>query len=135
MENAFEELMNEFRLIDKTKSDVKCAVIGLSNGYPMADEPFMILDNPIKPNTNTRYFSTVVVLKDEWDNSDWEKFTKELNFSYDDDYGRQNLYGIVWFKDGSWLERYEYDGKEWWVLKHIPTVPDSLKGQLNGSSN
>lgn len=30
---------------------------------------------------------------------------------------------IVMFDDGSWLERAEYDGSEWWVHKEVPARP------------
>lgn len=37
-----------------------------------------------------------------------------LNFSYDDGYGGQELFGYIWYADGTWSERGEYDGSEWW---------------------
>lgn len=37
-----------------------------------------------------------------------------LNFSYDNGWGMQNLHGYIWYADGSWAERAEYDGSEWW---------------------
>ena len=40
-----------------------------------------------------------------------------LNFCYDEGYGGQNLYGYIWYTDGTWSERGEYDGSEWW--RHI----------------
>ena len=39
-----------------------------------------------------------------------------LNFEYDDGYGAQELFGYVWFTDGSWSERDEYDGSERWAV-------------------
>lgn len=47
----------------------------------------------------------------------------ELNFNYDSSFGAQELFGYVWFTDGTWSERGEYDGSEWW--KHIerPEIP------------
>ena len=47
-----------------------------------------------------------------------------LNVEYDDGYGSQELEGIVLFKDGTWLEREEYDGSEWWRYLTPPTVDD-----------
>ena len=43
---------------------------------------------------------------------------------YDSSYGQQWLYGIVVFTDGAWLERGEYDGKEWWKLCSKPSWKD-----------
>jgi hypothetical protein len=53
-------------------------------------------------------------------------FLTALNFDYDDGYGTQELYGTIWFDDGTWLERYEYDGSEWWVFKQYPVIPEYL---------
>lgn len=44
-----------------------------------------------------------------------------LGFTYDSGYGGQELFGWVVFKDGTWLERGEYDGSEWWAYKEPPT--------------
>lgn len=43
------------------------------------------------------------------------------NINYDAGFGSQELYGTVVFNDGSWLERYEYDGSERWVYKETPS--------------
>jgi len=45
----------------------------------------------------------------------------KLNFEYDSGYGSQEVYGTIVFKDGSWLERGEYDGSEWWDYKSCPS--------------
>lgn len=46
---------------------------------------------------------------------------KSMDFTYDDDYGQQFVTGCVKFRDGSWLERCEYDGAEWWEHRSVPT--------------
>ena len=53
-------------------------------------------------------------------------FFDSLDFSYNDGYGNQNLHGTVWLKDGTWLERAEYDGSEWWEHKKAPQIPNRL---------
>ena len=60
--------------------------------------------------------------KDWWDNEDitYRKIT-DLDFRYDNGFGGQELHGLIVFKDGTWLERYEYDGAESWVYKSTPT--------------
>lgn len=52
------------------------------------------------------------------------EFWDFLNREYDNDYGYQELYGIVVFIDGSILIREEYDGSEWWNLECIYTLED-----------
>ena len=37
-----------------------------------------------------------------------------LDFEYDDGYGDQELFGNIWYADGTWSDRGEYDGAEWW---------------------
>ena len=47
-----------------------------------------------------------------------------LNFSYDNGYGWQYLYGTIWYEDGTWSERGEYDGSEWWEHRQCPEIPN-----------
>jgi len=54
------------------------------------------------------------------------EFMGKLNFTYDSGYGAQNLDGIIWFNDGSWATRGEYDGSEWWQYHKLPEVPTYL---------
>jgi len=46
-----------------------------------------------------------------------------LDFEYDSGYGLQHLFGHIWYEDGSWSERGEYDGSEWWEHKYCPPIP------------
>lgn len=52
-------------------------------------------------------------------------FKKHANAEYDSGFGgaevSENL--VIVFKDGSWLERAEYDGSEWWEYKKTPEKP------------
>ena len=43
-----------------------------------------------------------------------------LNFDYDDGYTEQELYGYIWYADGSWSDRGEWDGAEWWQYHTCP---------------
>jgi len=47
-----------------------------------------------------------------------------LDFRYDGGYGGQELFGTVWLKDGTWMERGEYDGSEWWEHRTRPEIPN-----------
>ena len=51
-------------------------------------------------------------------------FINFLDREYDNDYGAQHLFGIIVFKDNSWVERHEYDGSEWWETKVVPKEED-----------
>ena len=56
----------------------------------------------------------------------YAQFLEQLNFIYDSGFGGQNLYGTVWYTDGSWSERGEYDGSEWWDHRELPAIPEEL---------
>lgn len=57
---------------------------------------------------------------------EYQEFMSGLNFDYHDGYGGQIIFGHVWFNDGTWLDRGEYDGSEWWEHRVMPVIPDSL---------
>jgi len=59
--------------------------------------------------------------------NEYNHFLQELDFEYDDGYGFQELFGIIWYKDGTWSERHVYDGAEEWVYKACPEIPKELK--------
>ena len=45
----------------------------------------------------------------------------QLDFKYDTGFGGQILHGFIWYADGTWSERGEYDGSEWWEYKKRPS--------------
>jgi hypothetical protein len=48
----------------------------------------------------------------------------QLDFDYDDGFGGQELYGHIWYEDGTWSNRREYDGSEWWEHHECPSIPN-----------
>ena len=48
-----------------------------------------------------------------------------LDFEYDDGLGGQWLFGHIWYADGTWSDRCEYDGSEWWEHKVCPPIPNT----------
>lgn len=46
-----------------------------------------------------------------------------MDFEYYNGYGSQELQGTVWYTDGTWSERCEYDGSEWWEHRKRPPLP------------
>lgn len=61
-----------------------------------------------------------------WTKEDWDSFLSEIDFEYDDGYGGQELFGTIWYTDGTWSERGEYDGSEWWEYRLRPNIPKEL---------
>ena len=127
MNIALNELLKDIENSKQSTLDVKCAVIGLSYSYCAEDNPEYILSNPNDICTEKPVFDKIVTLKENWSNDEWLAFLEGLRFNYDDGFGSQHLFGVVWFKDGSWLERYEYDGSESWVFKRPPDIPKILQ--------
>ena len=67
-----------------------------------------------------------ISLRRDYREDDWEAFLQALDFMYDDGYGGQVLFGTIWFTNGTWADRAEYDGSEWWVIRQIPIIPEHL---------
>ena len=53
-----------------------------------------------------------------------EEVTTCLNFCYDDGFGGQEITGYIWYEDGTWSDRGEYDGSEWWQHQVRPEIPE-----------
>jgi hypothetical protein len=53
----------------------------------------------------------------------WDEFTLVADINYDSGYGGNEipLDLVLVFSDGSWLQRGEYDGAEWWDFCNVPT--------------
>ena len=76
-----------------------------------------------------RYEDDIVdeyILKIGHTQKDYENFLNKLDFNYDSGYGGQNVFGVLWFEDGTWLDRGEYDGSEWWQYQKSPGITDDL---------
>jgi hypothetical protein len=67
------------------------------------------------------------ILTTGYTEEDWKEFLSKLNFMYDSGYGGQELFGTIWYKDGTWSDRGEYDGSEWWQYNKCPDIPDSVR--------
>jgi hypothetical protein len=68
------------------------------------------------------------ILRLEHTESEYTTFLNALDFEYESGYGRQILFGNIWYKDGTWSDRSEYDGLEWWEYQQVPEIPKNLKG-------
>lgn len=64
----------------------------------------------------------VIWVGDRAKKTTWSNFESISNFQYDSGYGGNEIAGslLVVGKDW-WLERYEYDGAEWWEFKEHPS--------------
>ena len=65
-------------------------------------------------------------LKPLYTKNEYDELLKFLNREYDNGYGGQNLFGIIYCEDSIWMERGEYDGSEWWNINKYPDLRDSF---------
>lgn len=65
-------------------------------------------------------------LKINHSSEDYEKFLNNIDVEYDSGYGTQELFGTIWFTDGTWATRDEYHGSESWELHERPDPPAEL---------
>ena len=68
-----------------------------------------------------------IFLKEGFSENDFEGFLDAIDFHYHSGFGGQELFGFIWFEDGTWAERGEYDGSEWWEYKSQPEIPNGCK--------
>ena len=61
-----------------------------------------------------------------YNQEEYDQFLNSLDFNYDAGYGSQELYGTIWYEDGTWSSRWEYDGSEGWEYNKCPTIPNEL---------
>lgn len=99
-ENALKEFINH---VGNNINNVKCATI-------------------MRTNCWTHECTHIVNLFENHNTEQFDSFLKKLDFEYDAGYGGQELFGIIWFKDGTWSTRGEYDGSEWWEHHKCPTI-------------
>ena len=97
---------NEFKDFIKDKPDVMCAYTESVGHYH---------DDPTPTSLPLAYTE-----------EQYAKFMLDLDFTYNNGFGGQVLGGIIWFKDGTWADRGEYDGSEWWQYHKCPQVPTFL---------
>jgi len=79
------------------------------------------LDNDNELNKMDIHTLTTGNTKEDLDN-----FLNGIDKDYDSGYGGQELFGTIWYKDGTWSTRGEYDGSEWWENHSCPKIPKEL---------
>lgn len=88
----------------------------------LKDETLAILEANQKTPDDIRWIGCkdfMISMSDFWKLADTE---------YDDGYGGQEVAtDLVVVGDDWWLERYEYDGAEWWEYKKVPVKPPTIQ--------
>lgn len=105
--NLLQETMHALGVYKKTPSDVLW--VGIKN-------------LPELESIWPKWSEDVNILEMSWP---WRDFVKIADFEYDNGYGGQEIHwGLVIVGKDWWLERHEYDGKEWWEFKMLPERPN-----------
>lgn len=87
------------------KSNVKCAVV-------------RNFDDEFEDERDVETF-----LKKDYSEEELDMFLSTIDYDYHSGYGGQELYGTIWYEDGTWSSRGEYDGMEWWEHHSCPNTP------------
>lgn len=70
---------------------------------------------------------TEITLRVGYSEEDYVSFLNALNFEIFDGYGNQCGKCIIWYVDGTWSDRGEYDGVDWWKYNKCPSVYEELR--------
>jgi hypothetical protein len=102
---------------------VKCALLNW--------KPYFIeqeLDKIFNKEKSKKYEdkSKSINLFKNYTEKDYISFLADLDFDYRNGHGLQELFGTIWFEDGTWSTRGEYEGKEWWEHNILPEIPKEL---------
>ena len=59
----------------------------------------------------------------------WSQFKELANFEYDCGFGSAEVAIdlVIVFTDGTWFDRHEYDGSEWWSFNEVPVICNPSK--------
>ena len=106
--NAKTEFLNH---IGYSTSKVICAQIQRGDNYDVDEE------------ITERNF----ILTTGYSQEDWIDFLSKIDFFYHSGYGGQELFGTIWYENGTWSDRGEYDGSEWWNYNKCPDIPDDIR--------
>ena len=90
----------------------------------LLDETLEILERYGKTPTDVRWIGS-----NEWGWFTWNDFAKIASEAYyDSDFGLAEVaIDLVVAGNDWWLERGEYDGKEWWEFKCLPDKPEEYR--------
>ncbi len=103
--NAKDEFLHHIHYIVNINVTLKCVQIGV---------------NGVK-----------AILPCHWNYDEFKEFTSKIDVMYDSGYGSQELFGDIWYSDGSYSSRCEYDGSEGWEYYIAPDIPvDMLRPEI-----
>jgi len=117
--NAKKELLEHVAYLGKT---LLAAEITVRNCWGGFDE---------EPEAQATLYPEHIKLEDPMKALAIEEFTSAIDVKYDAGFGGQELFGTLWFTDGTYSDRYEYDGSECWNHHATPKLPQQPKMEVN----
>jgi hypothetical protein len=66
-------------------------------------------------------------LREGYSQDEYDAFLASIDIRYDNGWGDQLMYGTIWYRDGTYSARREWDMNEWWEHLSYPVIPDYLK--------
>jgi hypothetical protein len=112
--NAKTEFLNHIAITSARGSHygrVLCAIV--QNGDDYGDDDEII--------------ERTFILTTGYTQDDWNEFLSKLDFMYDSGYGSQQIFATIWYVDGTWSDRGEYDGSEWYQYHICPEIPENVR--------
>lgn len=123
------EIIDELKSKGLNLTDIKCLTINLDRSYSYNTNLYKDDGSDVVGKTKFEYSIPINSTQEEID----EVYNAMSLTPYDNSYGTQELFGIVWMNNGDWLERHEYDGSEWWEYKTCPDIPEYLQNKPDDS--
>jgi len=121
--NAKEEFLEHIE--DKK---VLCAYVKKSSEFnQLLEIDEYLFNNGNRPNLGS-------ILHKGYSQEDFDEFVKSIDFEYNNGYGGQELFGTIWYEDGTWSSRQEYDGSEWWRHFKMPEILEELLTKNDNNS-
>jgi len=93
--------------------------LSIISGYKLVASEIQYHDNEIGVYRDIK-------LKPLFSQVDYDIFLESFNHTYDNGFGGQNLYGVIFCEDGVWMQRGEYDGSEWYDIYQYPDMRKSF---------
>tara|TARA_R110002020_G_scaffold36503_4_gene109772 strand:+ start:615 stop:1037 length:423 start_codon:yes stop_codon:yes gene_type:complete len=95
--------------------------------FPYRDIKCATIDIILRANMAKRYEDVCISadLPVGYTEEDMDNFMKKLDIEYNRNSPHQELFGVIWLKDGTWLSRYGSTGCLW-DLQECPDIPDCL---------
>ena len=127
MLNAHNELLEALSDHLKECKEVRAGIVGFASDGEYYNDPLFIFNHSFSTPENGTLFDITAILNEGWKTNDWVNFLHKLNFQYDSENGKHQLHGVIWFDDGSWLERVFNGKRERWIYRQQPIMPRSMR--------